>query len=225
MSTTTGGWSGSSRNALTQACRALLVTGFVTVALLGAAVSSAFTVLVVGPVLGALAGGLVALTEAGPPQRPSAGRARLVAAGAGLLLLPFFAGVALLGVVGAVVALALLGLGVLAGVAHIVRLPRLLGPRLHGVAVQGTPGQPIATKPTTDFVRVLQTRRLLEEWRSSSAHVHGPDPIRRLEAVELRDLLLEELSRRHPQAVARWLMHGGDEDPQRYIGDDRDLAA
>lgn len=217
------------RDAVIRACAVVGVTGFVAVALLGAAVSSVMTVLVLGPALAALLAGFVAVTADGPLRSRAALRVLVPTAGFGLLLLPFVAGLRLLGVVGAVVALALLAVAGIAGVACCGTRHRSSRPRPPGAAVGATsseaaPGTSVATKPTRDFIRLLQTRRLLEEWRSSSAHLQGGDPLHRLEAVQLRALLLEELSRRHPEAVDRWLAHGGDDDLHRHIGDDRNLA-
>jgi len=70
------------------------------------------------------------------------------------------------------------------------------------------------------FIQVLPTSMLLREWRSAGEHLWpGANPGRRAAAVLVRNLLLEELSRRDPEGVARWLSDGDEEAPERYLGD------
>ena len=44
-------------------------------------------------------------------------------------------------------------------------------------------------------------------------------------AVVLRRCLLDELRRRDPVGVERWLREGPHDPPERYVRDDRDLTA
>ena len=226
MSRTAGEPGRSAVGALGRVCSVVAAAGFVGLALLGAVVSPPVVVFVLGPLCAALLAGLVAVAEDGPLRRPVAVRRVLVAAGAGLLLIPFCAGMAVLGPLGLAVLVVLLALAAVGCVARAGGLRSRPRPRLHVVTgPDAAGGAPLTTWPASSFVCLLPTVRLLEEWRSSRAQLCGGDPARRLEAVELRAELIEELARRHPDAVDRWLMEGGDQDPARYIGDDRDLAA
>jgi hypothetical protein len=40
----------------------------------------------------------------------------------------------------------------------------------------------------------------------------------------VRELLLEELERRDPDGVRRWLVEGPVDRPQRFVRDDRDVG-
>ena len=52
----------------------------------------------------------------------------------------------------------------------------------------------------------------------------GADPDRRGEAIVIRGLLLEELSRRDPVGVDRWL-EGEEDAPEQYLRGDSDAAS
>jgi hypothetical protein len=87
--------------------------------------------------------------------------------------------------------------------------------------IAGTPvstGAQAARRDITYLRRVLPDlpdEVLLREWRASALRL-GPDvdPGTRAAAVELRALLIDELSRRDPAGVERWLRAGGsDPDP------------
>lgn len=63
---------------------------------------------------------------------------------------------------------------------------------------------------------------LLAKWRASQGEQQRVLPQRELEAIcWVRELLIDELQRRDPVGVERWLTAGAGEPPERYIGIDR----
>ena len=94
----------------------LLMCGLSVGALVGALVSSMWTMLVVAPAVGALVAGLVALEKLDFPADPTARRAVLFAGCGGALLVPLVEGILWLGALGVPMLLVGLGVGALAGV-------------------------------------------------------------------------------------------------------------
>jgi hypothetical protein len=70
----------------------------------------------------------------------------------------------------------------------------------------------------------MATSRLLEQWHSSEEGLYCGDPHRRLAAVQLRALVLDELSRRDPAGVERWVMEDGVGLPPRHVENGREEA-
>lgn len=178
----------------------VLIAGFVAVALVGAVVTSAYVVFVLGPAAGLAAAYQVALADVDFPRRRSARRAVLRAGAVGTALVPYLGGVVFLGAVGVAVTVVLGVLGVLVAVPAVMRWGREEG-ALPPVARPG--GSPQDTD-----VADMSTPRLWAEWRSSAVDLGVDDPDRALSAVQRRSSVLEELSRRDPTLVERWLEDG-----------------
>lgn len=67
----------------------------------------------------------------------------------------------------------------------------------------------LARLPAPDTVATLDDEALCRAWRRSFVHLSASRlPSRRLEVVSLRQAYLDELARRHPEAVVRWLASG-----------------
>jgi hypothetical protein len=94
----------------------LLACGASAVALAGTLVSSLWGIMVVAPVVGVLAAGLVAIENLDFPRDPSARHMVFLAGCGGALLVPLVHGIAWLGVLGVPVMLVGVCVGVLAGV-------------------------------------------------------------------------------------------------------------
>ena len=186
--------------------RALAATVFVATALVGAAVTPWWWMLLFAPVLGALAGGTVAVVDPDFPREPSSRRLVCYAVGVGVLLLPFGTALPALGDAGGLTAVVLLGVGSLVAAD---RLPDDdAPPPVRDVTALGAvlPGRPPA--------------ELVGEWMATEELLRAPR--HRSSAAEVRDLLLEELTRRDPAGVARWLAAGA-ASPRPYIRVDGDL--
>jgi hypothetical protein len=156
----------------------------------------------------------VAVINPSFPEARSARRAVVFSATGTALLVPCLTGLGEFGTAGTVAAVMLMILGcvVVAG----------------WIAEQSEPPAR-ETAPDLDvdelqqFLEVLPTSMLLREWRVAGEHVQpGSDGNRRAEAVLVRTLLLEELSRRDPVGVARWLSEGDEEAPEQYLLGDSD---
>jgi hypothetical protein len=78
--------------------------------------------------------------------------------------------------------------------------------------------------PTGELVGFMATSRLLEQWRFSEEELSCGDPHCRLAAVQLRALILDELSRRDPAGVQRWVMEDGVGLPPRHLENGREEA-
>lgn len=186
--------------------RALVARLFVATAVVGA-VFAPWPWMLATPVLGALVGGLVAAVDPGFPGEVASRRTVLRAAGAAVLAVPFAAALPALGALGGAIAAVLLFVG------SLVMADRLTveesGADVVDVAGMGT------------VLGVLPTRELVREWRASEALLRSSR--HRGQAAELRGLLLDELARRDPAGVARWLSAGG-ASPDPYIRTDRDLT-
>jgi hypothetical protein len=63
--------------------------------------------------------------------------------------------------------------------------------------------------PDPEVIAGLDDEKLCQAWRRSFVHLATCRmPTRRLEIVQLRQVYLDELARRHPAAVRRWLASG-----------------
>jgi hypothetical protein len=192
--------------------RVVVSTVFVTVALLGAAVTPALTMLTLAPLVGALAAGITAAINPGFPVERSARRAAVFVGAASTMLVPFISGAGALGDTGGALAFALLVLGFL------LAADWLIGGG--GGAPDGAASHDVAG--LRNLLRELPVAVLLDEWRATEtvlqAQLDGPD---RNATVQIRGLLLDELTRRDPVGVHRWLEDGG-RSPERHIRTDPD---
>ena len=76
---------------------------------------------------------------------------------------------------------------------------------------------------TEEALRRLTSSQLCQVWRSSHRHLQGAaSPVETIACVQLRQMLLEELERRHPVAVAAWLTLEADAatGPERFLPSD-----
>jgi hypothetical protein len=195
--------------------RAFLV-GVVGVALVGALVSSPLATLVVAPAVGGLGALQTAVVHPGFPGRPAARRAVLLSGLGCALVVPFVMGVGALGALGLALTVLLVLIGTVVGMSKISSSCR-------SVAAPG-PGADAAL--LNELVRGLPTSALLDEWRSSEAVLHETDdPARHAAAIDVRRLLLEEMTRRDPTGVHRWLHAGANGTPDTYIRRDSGPAA
>ena len=77
----------------------------------------------------------------------------------------------------------------------------------------GGPGQlptlaPLTELPDVEGVSALDDQEVCAAWRRSYVQLEFAGAERRLEVVRLRQVYLDELSRRHPVEVRRWLASG-----------------
>lgn len=183
---------------------------FVVLAVVGAVVGPIWATLVWGPVTGLLTATVVRFVTREMGEEATARRAALVAGGLGLLSPPFFFGLGLLGDAGAVVLVVMMVVVALSVVAWSAESPAPTG-----VAA--------ARRDLVYLRRVLPelpVESLLREWRASSARITAEtDPAVRAVAVELRGDLLDELIRRRPAEMARWLRTGED-GPDQWLATD-----
>jgi hypothetical protein len=69
----------------------------------------------------------------------------------------------------------------------------------------------------------LTSSQLCQVWRSSHRHLQAAaSPVETIACVQLRQMLLDELERRHPEAVAAWLTLDADAaaGPERFLPSD-----
>ncbi len=187
------------------------LAGFVTVALLGAVVSPFQAVLFVGPTIGAVVALQVAMAHEGFPRQPPARRTVLLVWLVSSLLVPYVAGVQLLGALGVVMTMVLAALALVTAVIGLRSRSRARSaPSRHAERAQvgGTP--PGAETEAVELVHFLSDARLLQEWLSAGRDLHTADAGSRLAAIELRAALLDEMSRRNPTGVQQWLVEGDD---------------
>lgn len=190
---------GTSRRAVVWGIR-FLIAGYVAVALVGIVVTSVFAVFVLGPAAGLAVAFQVALAAEGFPRRPSARRAVLWSGAGGTLLVPYVGAVVFLGSVGVAMTVVLGVLGVLLAVPAVSSWLRR--------AWRQPPVAPQDRDPWGRDVADMSTPRLWQEWRLSHVQLHADDPSRALAAVQRRSSVLEELCRRDPKIVDRWLDDG-----------------
>ncbi len=199
----------------------VVVVTYVTVATLGTLHVDPRALVVSIPVLGVLG---AVLARAGyrfldPHSAPSATRFLPAAVGSALLV-PFFAGVAQLGDLGAYLLLLAIPLGtVLAGVwAYNLEIPTGAsdpGTGRAGSAVR-SPESPNRSSPD-ELLRTLPLDDLIGEWHSSAELMHPSSGSHRHTALRWRQALLEELRRRDPTGFDEWLLDGTLRGPEHYI--------
>lgn len=194
--------------------RVVVPAGFVVMALIGALVSPPVAMFLVAPLIGVGVGGMVALLNPAFPAELWARRGALFTGTTAAAFVPFISGVAVVGNAGGIVALGLLILGSCLAADRMVDL--------------------IEDPPTGDALRderwmravlpSLPTAALLQEWRSTrSVFGSRSGATERTRAARLRECILEELARRDPAAVERWL-RSGDWSSEPEIRPDRDVA-
>ena len=67
----------------------------------------------------------------------------------------------------------------------------------------------------------MPTTTLLDRWRATGAVLRSTnDPGERCLAAEVRGVLLDEMARRDPDGVARWLTEGDEDFPDQFISTD-----
>lgn len=194
-------------NAVVRAGRFAVVGVTVAIALLGALVGPPAAAFLWAPTVGLVAAVVVALVNPNFPRTPGSRRGTWIAGVAGLMAVPFTSGLGLLDTAGAVIVVLQMILGSLWIVDWIARMPE-------------STGADALRNDITYLRRVLpelSVETLLREWRTSADSL-GPDadPGTRMAAAELRAMLIDELSRRDPAAVERWLRTGGG-DPAQYL--------
>ena len=193
----------------------VLTTLYVAVAVLGALSAGFIVMFVVVPASGLL-GAVVArgVHRALHPGLEAPFTLHLpVAVGTGLFS-PFLIGMDTLGEVGVYVFIVLTLLCAVAGVGW----ARALAPEAVGPRPQEPPRLPDAEDCSLrDLLGALPVDELLHEWRWSKERLRT-DPH---SAVQLRDLLLEEIQQRDPAGLRAWLLDGLERDPGDHIrGDD-----
>jgi hypothetical protein len=206
----------ASWSALTRVSRRVCLVGVVGVALLGALFSSALTTLVLAPAVGLFGAAQTAVVHPEFPARPSARRVVLLSGLGWALMVPFVMGAVALGAAGAVLTVVLVLLGALVLMGWIIDLCR-------SDAASSCAGMDAPL--LGDLVRGLPTPALLEEWQSSEADLDAAGPEHRVAAIQVRVLLLEEMSRRDPAGVERWLQEGAGGIPNRHIRGDSGSAS
>jgi hypothetical protein len=200
-------------NAVMAFCRVLVPAGFVGTALIGAFVTPPIGMLLVAPLTGAGVGLLAALVNPAFPAETWARRGALISGATGAAFVPFVNGVALLGAVGGVLAVVLLVLGSCRAANWMIDV------------IEDSPARMSSRDErwTRMVMPSLPTATLLQEWRATQAVVGSRPVAERTRAVQLRGILLEELARRDPAAVERWL-RSGDWSSGPQIRSDRDVA-
>jgi hypothetical protein len=130
----------------------------------------------------------------------------LDAACVGASLPLFFGGVRLLGDAGQVVALIVVVLVTVRTMRWLAELPDGAGADDRRRPAPGL----AARAPQRAALRALPSSALLVEWDATERSLRaGPDRDERLVLAMLREHLLDELTRRDPDAVATWLHEGG----------------
>ena len=201
--------------ALGRAGRRVLATVCVGLALVGAVVTPPLTMLVLPPIVGGFMGGIVAISDPSFPRSTAARRRVVQTVAAGAVLVPAVSGLGLLGAAGLPVALALVLLGVV-----------LL---LDGAVAAGSSGAEFSAADAARLAEVLSrmpTGTLVNRWRATGAVLRSTDdPGERCLAAEVRAVLLDEMARRDPDGVARWLTEGDEDFPDQYISTDPGTGA
>jgi hypothetical protein len=141
-----------------------------------------------------------------------------------MLLVPYVAGVTMLGAVGTVLTLALLALCAGELFIRMWSLEHQAQSSSHGDTETRIMEPSVSLSPTGELAGFMATSRLLEQWQSSEEELYGGDPHRRLAAVQLRALILDELSRRDPARIERWVIEDGEGLPPRHLDNGRGEA-
>jgi hypothetical protein len=202
-----------------RACRALLLLAATACALAGALTASPYVVLVIAPACGLFVAGVVAVhvvalegRTVDPVRTTKAHRAVLLSGGWAALLPPAAAGIRTLDDAGVMVVVVLVFLAASVGAGGIVEICQLSSE---------TPEGGWDEEELRQLLRVLPTSMLLSEWHSGCEYVHSAKAHEaRIHAAQVRGLLLEELSRRDPAGVGRWLSEGDEERPEQYVRGD-----
>jgi hypothetical protein len=100
--------------------------------------------------------------------------------------------------------------------------PVVLSP-LHPAAPSFRIGSAGSARTVLPPVRILSSRSLGEEWLRTTALLDAsPDPLTREAVAARRGSVLDELERRDPEGVARWLAQGTDRgsNPAEFLGDE-----
>lgn len=206
-----------SRALAVRVCHGALLGGAVAFALIGALTSPPYVVLTVAPTFGVFVGSVVALTHPASPRARSAHRAVVFSGAGAALAVPCVAGIGRLGTAGTVAAVVLMVLACVVVGRWIVE---------HTDPPQRGAASDLDVEELQRFLQVLPTSMLLPEWRAAGQLLRpGTDPDRRAQAVLVRTLVLEELSRRDPVGVARWLSEGDEDAPEPFLGGDSDATA
>jgi hypothetical protein len=188
-------------------------------ALVGALTASAYVVLVIAPTCGLFAAGVVAVHVVDPargtvdPGRRTRMHREVLLAGAWAALLPpAAAGVRTLDDGGVMVAVLLVFLAASVAAGWIVEICE---------ASSENPEAGWDEEELRRLLHVLPTSMLLSEWHSGCEYMHSVRAEeQRIHAAHVRTLLLEELSRRDPAGVSRWLSEGDEERPEQYLRGD-----
>jgi hypothetical protein len=203
---------------LGRASRLILLLGTSACALVGALTTPPYVVLVFAPAFGLLVSLMATSIILGFREFAAARRVIVLAGAWGALLVPALAGIGVLAAGGAVIMFVLMVLGSVVAVSWITQ-------------TCGAPDR--SSKPgTTDeramdedelrlFIGALPTSSLLREWHRTGERLRpGANPQQRITAIRLRTVLLEELSRRDPAGVDRWLSEGDEDAPDQYVRGD-----
>ncbi len=195
--------------------RRLCLPAGVGTAVAGALFSSAWTTLVVAPLTGLFAASQVAMVHPGFPAERSARRAALLVGVGCALAVPFVMGVIALGAAGAVLTVTVVVTGAVLAGGRLASLCR------EDVAPSAAPD----TRVLGELIGAVPMSALVEEWRLSEALLSTTtDPDERAAASLARELLLDEMTRRDPAGVRRWLQDGAAASPDRHLRDDAEPA-
>ncbi len=196
-------------------CRVVLLLGATLFALVGALTTPPYVVLVLAPVCGIFFASVVAVVNPAFPKDSSARRTVVFSWAGATLFIPCLAGIGQFGSLGTVAAMVLMVLGCVVVGDWIVECSN---------ASDRGAGAGMDVEQLQQLFYVLPTSMLLGEWRATGELMQtGADPDRRDEAVLVRTLLMEELSRRDPEGVARWL-EGEEDAPEQYLRGDSGAA-
>ncbi|MGY1780646.1 hypothetical protein [Geodermatophilus sp. SYSU D01036] len=180
-------------------------------ALVGAVTAPPSVVLVAAPAFGVFVGIVVLTANPASPLGPAVRRTAVSSGAGAALAVPCIAGLRQFGTLGSVAATVLIVLSCVAVVGWIAESAgRAVGPALDLDVAELRP-----------FLQVVGTPLLLAEWRAAGEHLGpGADPDLRARALLVRPLLLEELTRRDPAGVARWLSDGDEGAPEQHLRGD-----
>jgi hypothetical protein len=195
-----------------RACRLVLLLAMTACALVGALTTPAYVVLLAAPAFGLILGGAAASVSLSFQELASARRVIVLCGAWAALFVPAVAGMGALAEGGAVIAFALMVVGCVVATSWIADTCASSG---------GSAEHRIDDEQLREFIRAIPTSMLLHEWRSTCERMPAAaDPERRADAIRVRTLLLEELSRRDPAGVTRWLSEGDEDAPEQYLRGD-----